>query len=216
MRDSSLAILDEFFERHKCLKTCQSQIVAAVELLVRTFAQGGKLLICGNGGSAADAEHIVGELMKGFVLPRPLTRDLCERLRCNYPKTSDYLISQLQMALPAYSLVSQTAFLTAFTNDQGADAVFAQQVLGYGQRNDCLLGISTSGTSKNVIYAAQVAKTLDMSVIVLTGNRRGALVDCSDVAVEVPECSTERIQELHLPIYHLICRLLENEFFGEV
>lgn len=215
MKGTTITIMNDLYARYPALASCKSSIASALATLTDTFANGHKLLICGNGGSAADAEHMVGELMKGFKLPRKLPQELQAKLLHTCPDCADYLVKNLQQALPACSLVSQTALSTAFSNDQSPDLAFAQQVLGYGQAGDCLLGITTSGNSQNVIYAAQIARTLGMKVIGLTGNRYGAIVKLSDTAIEVPEKETFKIQELHLPVYHALCAALENEFFTE-
>ena len=172
-------------------------------------------MICGNGGSASDSLHIVGELMKGFVLQRKLPSDLQNALREAAPNSAEYLIKNLQGALPAISLVSEVALSTAYANDKASDLAFAQQVLGQGRKGDILLAISTSGNSSNVLYAAQVAKALEISVVGLTGVGGGKLSDWSNVLIDVPEKETYKIQELHLPVYHAICLALEQEFFGE-
>lgn len=183
--------------------------VQATNLLIETFENKNKLLVCGNGGSACDAEHIVGELMKGFILKREISNELKKEI--NDEKLSD----ALQYGLPAISLVSQVGLSTAFANDQLPEAVFAQQVLGYGRENDVLLCLSTSGNSLNCVYAAKVAKALNMKVITLTGNKECKLEELSDITIKVPSDITFEIQEYHLPIYHAICLALENEFYGE-
>ncbi len=208
MKTNSIAFIDQLLDRYEVLKQCKDGIIQSIEILVHVFSHGGKLLVCGNGGSAADSEHIVGELMKGFVLPRKIDEKLIHRI--NDRQLSD----ALQSCLPAISLVSHSALSTAFSNDQLPSAVFAQQVLGYGQKNDALLCLSTSGNSLNCVYAAKVAKALNLKVISLTGEKKSELEAYSDVTIKVPERETYKIQELHLPIYHVICLVLENEFFG--
>lgn len=172
-------------------------------------------MTCGNGGSAADALHIVGELMKGFVLPREVDADFIRRAEEIFPADVGYFKANLQGALPAISLVGETALNTAFANDKAADLIFAQQVYGLGRRGDVLLAISTSGNSENIVYAVEVAKILGVTTIALTGRRGGKLKHISDVAICAPADSAHTIQELHLPIYHAICLAAENEFFGE-
>jgi D-sedoheptulose 7-phosphate isomerase len=171
-------------------------------------------MTCGNGGSAADALHIVGELMKAFVLPRALDGGDAESIREVSPN-ADYLIQNLQGALPAISLVSETALGTAYANDVAPDLDFAQQVFGYGRPGDILFAISTSGNSKNVLYASEVARAKKVKVIALTGAGGGKLQDIADILIAVPETVTFKIQELHLPIYHAYCLAIENEFFGQ-
>ena len=208
-------IIGELSERYPRLSPIRRNISDAVSLMAACFRGGGKLLVCGNGGSAADAEHIVGELMKGFVLRREIPGELKAALSGNFPADAEHLIGNLQCGLPAISLVSHTALMTAFANDNSADLCFAQQVLGYGKEGDILLAVSTSGNSKNIIYAAEVAKELGVKVVGLTGNGGGNLAELCDALIDVPETETYKIQELHLPVYHAICLALENEFFGE-
>lgn len=209
MKNKTLAHINLLCERYPDLLPIKNSIIEALELLINSYKKGGKLLICGNGGSAADCEHIVGELMKGFILKRELKDDLKKKI------ADDELSNVLQYGLPAISLVSHTALSTAFSNDQLPEAVFAQQVLGYGMENDILLCISTSGNSKNCILAAKVAKAKELKVISLTGMKDSKLSSLSDVTIKAPEVDTFKIQEYHLPIYHALCLALENEFFGE-
>jgi D-sedoheptulose 7-phosphate isomerase len=190
-------------------------IEEASRLLVEAYGQGHKVLTCGNGGSAADSEHIVGELMKGFMLRRPVPDELRHRLRAQFAELGDVLADHLQGALPAISLVSQAALISAFANDVAADMVFAQQVYGYGQPGDVLIGISTSGNSLNVINAIRVARTLGVKTIGLTGRTGGAMLSLCDVCIRVPSDQTYEIQERHLPIYHALCMVVEEEFFGQ-
>lgn len=194
-------LFERFFVKYSALDPCRGQIMGAFELLRDTYDGGGKLLVCGNGGSASDSEHIVGELMKGFTLPRPYhSKALPEK--------------KLQLGLPAISLVSHSALATAVANDNGADLVFAQQVLGYGKRNDSLIGISTSGNSSNVANAAKLARELGLHTIGLTGRDGGLLGGICDVCIAVPADRTYEIQEYHLPVYHLLCMMLECCYFG--
>ena len=209
MKNNSIKHLDELIERYENLIDCKNDIKKATNLLIECFKSGNKLLICGNGGSAADCEHIVGELMKGFILPRTLSDELVSKID---DKT---LTDALQYGLPSISLVSHTALSTAFSNDQLPSAVFAQQVLGYGKENDILLCISTSGNSLNCVYAAKVAKAIGVKVISLTGAKDSKLSLLSDIVIKVPETETFKIQELHLPIYHAMCLAIENEFYGD-
>lgn len=215
MKVSTLEIISKLFHRYESLLPTKETVLTAVEQMILSFRHGGKLLVCGNGGSAADSEHIVGELMKGFLLQRPLPDSICGRLRSTYPEDADVLIATLQQAAPAISLASQTALMTAFGNDVSSQLVFAQQVLGYGHAGDILFAISTSGNSENVLYAAKVAHVLGMKVISLTGETGGKLKEFSDVCICVPSNTTFEIQEYHLPVYHCICACVENELFGE-
>lgn len=208
MKNSSKKYIEELIYRYPCLKDNYDNLYESVITIIDTYKNKGKVLVCGNGGSAADSEHIVGELMKGFVLPRKLNDELISKI------ANKELTDALQYGLPAISLVSHSALSTAFSNDQLPSAVFAQQVLGYGEENDILICISTSGNSKNCVYAAQVAKAIGLKVISLTGKKSSKLSDISDVTIHAPEIETYKIQELHLPIYHAICLSVENEFFG--
>lgn len=210
---SSLKHIDNLIERYPSLLVCQDEIVRSFYLLEECFQSGGKLLIAGNGGSAADALHIVGELMKSFVLPRKLDIGICKSID-KYCEHSNYLKQNLQMALPAIALVGEVGLTTAYSNDVAPDLVFAQQVLGYGRKGDVFLGISTSGNSKNIIYAAEIAKAEGLKVIGLTGAHGSNLATISDVCIQVPEVETFKVQELHLPIYHALCMMLENIFFN--
>ncbi len=209
------AYIKRLIERYPDLAGCAVAIEEAYFVLVAAFHQHRKLLICGNGGSAADSEHIVGELMKGFRLRRPLPDAMRERLMAEWPHEGTYLSEHLQGALPALSLVSHTAFTTAYANDVAADLVFAQQVYGYGEPDDVLLCISTSGQSPNVCQAARVAHTLGLHTIGLTGGNGGLLTTLCDVSICVPRSSVEDIQEVHFPIYHTLCLMLEEHFFCE-
>ena len=207
--------IEELLERHNKLIVCKNDIVNSYNILERCFLDNKKLLIAGNGGSAADALHIVGELMKAFVLPRKLNKQICDSIEKN-SKNSAYLKENLQMALPAISLVSEVGLTTAYCNDVASDLIFAQQVLGYAETEDVFLGISTSGNSINIIYAAEVAKAMGMYVIGLTGETGGRLKDICDVCIRVPEKETFKVQELHLPVYHALCLEIEKRFFGDV
>jgi D-sedoheptulose 7-phosphate isomerase len=201
--------------RHPALTECEAELRAALALLGDCFAGGGKLLLCGNGGSAADCEHIAGELMKGFVLPRRLSADLCERLYASAgEEEGSRLAAKLQRGLPCVPLTGMPSLATAVANDLDASLVFAQQVLALGRPGDCLLGISTSGNAANVVAAFHVARALDMRTVALTGRTGGRLAPLADVAVRVPADATPDVQELHLPAYHALCLALEERFFG--
>lgn len=213
MKEATKKALGVLFERYPVLEICRDDIFAAAEEICACYHAGGKLLLCGNGGSAADAEHIVGELMKGFLKKRPLSQTMREKIQTAFPQDADYFYDNLQGALPAVSLVNSVALGTAFANDQAADLVFAQQVLGLGREGDVLLAISTSGNSKNVLYAAKVARVQGLKTVALTGRSGGKLKPVADITIAVPEDETYRIQELHLPIYHAICIAAEEEFF---
>ncbi len=200
--------------RYPDLEPCIPAIAAACDLLVATYRDHGKLLICGNGGSAADSDHIVGELMKGFELRRPLSDGLRARLQALDPEAGTYLADRLQGALPAISLSSHAALSTAIGNDIAGDLVFAQQVLGYGVEGDALIGISTSGNSANVLHALRVARALNLRTIGLSGRSGGQMRELCDVTICVPYDRTLEIQERHLAIYHALCVMVEQAFFG--
>ena len=192
----------------------KNDIVAAYLLLEESYENGGKLLVAGNGGSAADAEHIVGELMKGFKLPRKPETDFAEKLVAENQELGAVLAENLQGALPAIALDGHPALSTAYMNDCEPLLCFAQQVNGYGKSGDVFLGISTSGNSKNVLFAATTAHAKGMKVIGLTGAKDSKLKEMSDVCIKAPQTETYMIQELHLPIYHCLCLMLEDQFFA--
>ena len=220
VKPSTYAAVDTLIARYPALEGCGTDIRAAITALCECYREGGKLIVCGNGGSASDAEHIVGELMKGFLLPRHLDEAMLDKLHavCDAkdPRAVDYFMQNLQGALPAISLPSQLAISTAFSNDQAPDLTFAQQVLGLGKEGDILLGITTSGNSKNVIYAFEIAKALGLTTVALTGTPGGRVAadDLADIVIKAPASETYVIQEYHLPIYHALCIAAEEEFFG--
>ena len=201
--------------RYPALGSVKKEIAEAYFLLVESYKNEGKLLIAGNGGSAADAEHIVGELMKGFKLPRKLNENFTDKLISENEELGTVLAESLQGALPAIALDGHPALSTAYMNDCEPLLCFAQQVNGYGKAGDVFLGISTSGNSKNILYAATTAHAKGMKVIGLTGAKDSKLTQMSDVCIKVPQTETYMIQELHLPVYHCLCLMLEDEFFGE-
>ena len=205
--------LEELVERYPVLDAVKDDVRKAYELLEACYEQGGKLLIAGNGGSCADAEHIVGELMKGFVKRREVSDSFAECLRNADEVRGAELAKKLQGGLPAIALTGHAGLSTAYLNDVDGDLIFAQQTYGYGRPGDVLIGISTSGNAKNVMYAMTVAKALGMKTIGLTGKDGGALNREADVSVVVPETETFKIQELHLPVYHALCLMLEERFF---
>lgn len=206
--------IDLLVERYASLESARNDIVAAYLLLEESYENGGKLLVAGNVGSAADAEHIVGELMKGFKLPRKPEADFAEKLVEENQELGSVLAENLQGALPAIALDGHPALSTAYMNDCEPLLCFAQQVNGYGKSGDVFLGISTSGNSKNVLYAATTAHAKGMKVIGLTGAKDSKLKDMSDVCIKAPQTETYMIQELHLPIYHCLCLMLEDNFFA--
>ena len=197
------------------LESCRADIQNAYFLIEQSYTKGGKLLICGNGGSAADAEHIVGELMKSFVLERKIDTDLQKKLCAVDSEMGAVLAEHLQGAMPAIALDGHFALSTAYANDCQPLLCFAQQVNGFGKPGDVFFGITTSGDSKNVLYAATVAKAKGMKVIGLTGERESKLSSMADVCIRVPRQETYQVQELHLPVYHTLCLMLEERFFGK-
>lgn len=203
----------QLIERYPLLAAVEVQIKDAYEAMYECFASGHKLLIAGNGGSAADADHIVGELMKGFIKKRPLSEELKKSLQNLDHIQGAELSRQLQQGLPAIALHNHQALNTAVLNDIDGTVMYAQQVCGYGQPGDIFLGISTSGNSVDVYNAALIAKAKKMKVIGLLGKDGGKIKDTSDVSIVVPEMETYKIQELHLPIYHALCLMLEKKFF---
>ena len=205
--------LDLLIMRYPHLECCKGNIIIAFEFIRDCYKNGGKLLVCGNGGSAADAEHIVGELMKGFKNPRKLSETAVVALQNVDTEMGEVLAQNLQGALPAIALGGHVALSTAYMNDCAPLLCFAQQVNGFGEVGDVLLGISTSGNSKNVLYAAVTAKAKGLRVIGLTGAKESKLSAMADVCIRVPQTETYMIQELHLPVYHCLCLMLEDYFF---
>ena len=206
--------LSSLLERYPILQPCESDLTAAFDLLVAAYRNGNKLLICGNGGSAADSEHMVAELMKGFLKRRPIPAAHAAQLEQAGP-AGKAIAARLQGTLAAVSLPSQVSLMTAIANDVDYDMIFAQEVYGLGRAGDVLLGISTSGTSKNVSNAIVVAKAFGLKSIALTGRSGGDLAPLADVAIKVPSDDVAEIQELHLPVYHWLSTELEETFFSE-
>ena len=196
------------------LAGCDAEVAQAIAALITCYEREGKLLVCGNGGSAADAEHIVGEMMKGFCLPRGLSDADKTQLAFVAGDDADLLGTKLQYGLAALSLVSHSALITVIANDQDGQLIFAQQVWGLGQAGDILLAISTSGNSQNILLAAKTARAKNMLVIGLTGATGGKLARLCDIAITVPSDNVAQIQEMHLPIYHHICASVEAHFFA--
>lgn len=203
-----------FFEDNPQLQSQRGNVEAVVSFIVTSCREGGKLLVCGNGGSAADSEHIVGELMKGFLSRRPLLKEEQDMIKASCAEDGDYLVSHLQRPVPAISLVSQSALISAFSNDVAADTVYAQQVLGYGRKGDVFLGISTSGNSMNVVYAAELSKAMGLRTVAMTGVNDSKLSAISDITLRSPRTETFQVQEDHLRLYHLICARVEEALFG--
>lgn len=214
MEDRLLKHVDLLIDRFPCLETCKKDIISAYNILEEAYSAGRKLLVAGNGGSASDSEHIVGELMKEFKLKRKIYAAQIDRMMKIDAEMGTVLAEHLQGSLPAISLVGEPSLTTAFMNDAVPVLIFAQQVNGLGRAGDVFLGISTSGNSKNVLYAAVAARSKGLKVIGLTGEKENRLMDFADVCIRVPETETYKIQELHLPVYHCLCLMLEDKFFG--
>lgn len=208
--------LDGLIERYPALSCCRDDIESAYVILEEAYKNDKKLLIAGNGGSAADSEHIAGELMKRFKTSRPVPKEFAERLKAIDSVRGEKLANNLERGLMAIPLVAHEALTTAYINDVDGLGVFAQQLYGFGREGDVFLGISTSGNSKNVMSAAIVAKAVGIKVLGLTGENGGELSKIADVTIKVPEEETYKIQELHLPVYHALCLMLEDRFFGGV
>ena len=207
--------LENLIERYPQLDVCKKDIEKAYLLLQKTYDKGNKLLIAGNGGSAADSEHIAGELMKRFKITRPVNKELADKIMKIDPERGERLVKNLEMPLRAVPLTSHIALTTAYMNDADATGVFAQQMLGFGNEGDAFLAISTSGNSENVISACVVAKAMGIKIIGLTGEKESKLSKVSDICIRVPETETYKIQELHLPVYHALCLMLESNYFGK-
>jgi D-sedoheptulose 7-phosphate isomerase len=206
--------LDELIRRYPQLENISEKINEAAERLIRCYQNGNKLLICGNGGSCSDSDHIAGELLKGFEQKRPLDDLIRNSLITSSGKRGQYLAEKLQAGLPAISLSAHSGLITAVANDTDATLIYAQQVMAFGKPGDVLLGISTSGNAQNVLDAAVTARAKGMTVVGMTGETGGKLKKCCDILINVPERRTAFVQELHLPVYHTLCLIIENHFFG--
>ncbi len=206
-------IIKELTERYPDLIGCVDEIKKASNVIIDCYKNGGKLLLCGNGGSAADCTHIVGELMKGFLKKRPVGEELAGKLMAQNSKVDTELLKNLQCGLPAVNLCESSALLTAYCNDVDPDYIFAQQTFGLGKEGDVFIGLTTSGNAKNVNHAARIAKALGMTVIGMTGMGGGKLSENADICIKAPASETFKIQEYHLPIYHAICAAVEKAFF---
>ena len=205
--------IQQLIQRYPSLESVKNDINAAFDIIANSYAKGGKLLIAGNGGSASDAEHIAGELMKTFEKKRNLPDSFIADIKKVDAGIAEYLIPRMQPGLPTIALSGHASLNTACINDIDGNITFAQQVYGYGKESDVLLAISTSGNSRNVLYAAAVARVKKLEIIALTGKGGGKIKQYSDVCICVPETETWKIQELHLPVYHCLCQMLENYFF---
>lgn len=214
MADMLSKHIDTLVMRYPLLSECRDSIEEAYHIMEDAYSKGRKLLVAGNGGSASDSEHIVGELMKEFKMKRKVYAHQAEQLKSIDPEMGSVLAENLQGALPAICLTGHSSLTTAFMNDSSPELIFAQQVNGYGRVGDVFWGISTSGNSSNVCYAAVTAKANGLKVISLTGKKESKLSAMSDCCIRVPEIETYKIQELHLPVYHCLCMMLEEHFFS--
>ena len=212
MKDSTYKILEKLIEKHPALAVVKESINEVFLILANTYNNDGKVLVCGNGGSAADCEHIVGELMKGFLLPRALNENEVKNFE---NQNAVHIARGLQKGLPAISLVSQTGLMTAFLNDCDPELVFAQQTFVYMNPQDTLIALTTSGNSANVLNAALTAKAGGGSCIAITGEKDSKISAIADCTIKLPSTETYVIQEYTLPVYHCVCAMLEEEFFGE-
>ena len=212
MNDKVITLLENMIKDYPALAVCREDILAVFTITRDAFKSGGKLLLCGNGGSAADCEHISSELMKGFLMQRPLD-SLSQKALSAQGDAGIYLASKLQGALPCISLVNPIALNTAFANDIDSKLIFAQQVMGLGTKHDVIWGVSTSGNAENVQYAIVAAKSKGIKAVGLTGKYGGELFQLCDICIRVPEERTYKVQEYHLPIYHALCAMFEVEFY---
>ncbi len=204
--------LHELYQRYPLLRECEAEIRQTLELLLTSYREGGKLLICGNGGSASDSDHITGELMKEFCRKRSLPEEIRRKLK---ESGGEALADQIRGALPAISLDSHTALITAIINDIGSDYMYAQQVYGFGKPGDVLIGLSTSGNAVNVDYAVKTARAVGIKTVLITGKDGGIIKNSADISIRLPEKETYKIQELTLPVYHALCLQLEDCFWGK-
>ncbi len=204
---------DTLYERYPALTVCRKAIEKTVDALEKTYRAGGKVLLCGNGGSCSDSDHIVGELLKGFLKKRPVTDEQKKAFAKEFPDDADFIAENLQQGIPALSLHSQSAALTAFANDVEPSMIYAQHVFALGKQGDTVIGITTSGNSANVINALKVAKSMGLFTVCLTGEKPCRADGVCDVVIKAPAHETYKVQEYHLPIYHEICASLEARIF---
>ena len=206
-------MINELINRYPSLSVCREEVEKAINTIISSYEKGGKLLLCGNGGSCADCDHISGELLKGFLKKRPLSSAQKEKMKENCHSLTENELDSLQNGLPAISLPQLSALNSAFCNDVDPELIYAQSTLALGRAGDTMIAISTSGNAKNVAAAVRVAKGIGMTVIGLTGKDGGKLRELCDICIVAPENETYKIQELHLPIYHVICAMVEEYFF---
>ena len=215
MNEGLKEYISDLISKYPLLSGVESEIADAYKILENCFESKGKLLCAGNGGSSADSDHMATELIKQFVLLRPLDADLQAKIKKVDASNGEYLAKSLQHGLPAFSLTSNSSIVTAMSNDCDYNLAFAQQIISLGRSGDVFFGISTSGNSQSVVYAAAVAKAMGIKVIGLTGMTGGRLKDFCDTCIIVPGSDTYQIQELHLPVYHCLCLMLEYHFWGK-
>lgn len=206
-------IITDLIRKYPVLAGMEEKIADAASAMVECYSKGGKVLVCGNGGSASQADHLVGELMKSFELKRPLDDSLRKRLAKIAPERGKYLADKLEHSLPSIDLSAQTGLITAISNDIDAALVFAQQLIGYGNEKDVLVAVSTSGNSQNIIDACITARALNMTVIGTTGSTGGRMKELCDILLNVPETGTAAIQELQMPLLHTLCAIIETHFY---
>lgn len=209
----SQEVISELISRYPALESCKKDIENACSAVIDCYSNNGLMLLCGNGGSCADADHIVGELMKSFEKRRPVDKDLEDGLKSVSNERGEYIAKKLQSALPAISLNAHSSLISAISNDMDPSLIFAQQVAGYGRESDLLIAISTSGNSQNIVDAVITAKAKGLTVIGLTGQSGGEMKQYCDIVICVPAVNTAEVQEFHLPVYHTICKAVENRFF---
>lgn len=206
--------MENLMIRYPKLIQCREDIERALEAMESTYKNGGTLMLCGNGGSCADCDHIVGELMKGFLSKRPVEDDTRKRLAESFGADGSYIADKLQRGIPAISLAAHAAVMTAFANDVDPNLIYAQMVYAYGRKNDLVMGISTSGNSKNVVAALKTASALGIKTVGLTGAADCEMDGICDIIIKAPETETFKVQEYHLPIYHYLCAALERKLFN--
>lgn len=214
MKDRTKQLVEDFFGEHEELNVLKHNIFNVCNVLLDVYKNNGKVLICGNGGSCADADHIVGELMKGFILKRPLNEDIKQKFKSVYGEEGELIGESLQGGLPAISLNVHSALMSAFSNDVSSELIYAQQVMGYATKCDAVIGISTSGNAANIANALMTANVMGVKTIALSGRDGGKISKISDYSIIVPKQETYKIQEYHLMIYHLICAFVESEMFS--
>lgn len=215
MKDRTKVLIDSFFERNTELEVVSADISSALDIWLNTFKNGNKMLLCGNGGSCADCDHIAGELMKGFMLKRKMDEDYINGMKSDFGDKGFRIASKLQGALPVISLNTHSALISAFSNDVDASLIYAQQVIALGNEGDLFIGISTSGNAENVLSAMMVARNKGLRTMALTGRDGGEIARIADISIIAPENETFLIQEKHIKIYHLLCAGVESELFDE-